>query len=148
VEQVSWDDAKQYCAVIGGRLPTEAEWEYGARGGSIYARYGNLHDIAWYAENSGNSTHPVGQKKPNGFGLYDMIGNVWEWTADWYGKDYYQSRVSRDPQGPSSGEFRVIRGGSWGFDSPYVRASIRGRYQPAQWFDFIGLRCAVETGVL
>ena len=82
VGQVTWDQSKSYCEAVGMRLPTEAEWEYAARAGSPAARYGNLDEIAWYTGNSGSKTHEVGQKKPNDFGLYDMLGNVWQWTAD------------------------------------------------------------------
>ena len=81
VETVNWNEAKSYCEAIGGRLPTEAEWEYATRAGSTAARYGNLDEIAWYSENSGNQTHEVGQKRANAFGLYDMLGNMWQWVA-------------------------------------------------------------------
>ena len=144
VEQVTWDKARSYCQAIGGRLPTEAEWEYAARADSTGTRYGSLAEIAWYAKNSGGRTHQVGQKKPNAFGLYDMLGNVWQWTADWYGATYYQAGERRDPTGPPGGEARTLRGGSWGSYPMYVRVSAR--YWPDQrmrdW-DF-GLRCVGE----
>ena len=125
VEQVSWDEAQAYCKAVGGRLPTEAEWEYAARAGSSAARYGLLDEIDWHDGNSGGETHPVGKKKPNGFGLRDMLGNVWEWTGDWYADDYYGRGENKDPQGPSSGTQRVLRGGSWYSLPSDVRASDR-----------------------
>jgi len=141
VEQIDWDRALRYCQAIGGRLPTEAEWEYAARAGSMDPRYGSLAEIAWYVKNSGGRTHPVGQKKPNAFGLYDMLGNVWQWTADWYEAGYYRDSPKQDPAGPPGGEERTLRGGSFGAYAMSVRVSAR--LSPAErmtiW-DF-GLRC-------
>jgi len=129
----------------GGRLPTEAEWEYAARAGSAESRYGNLDDIAWYNGNSGGKTHDVGQKRANGFGLYDMLGTVWQWVNDWYDQNYYQSSPSQDPSGPSSGQFRVLRGGSR-FNLPrYVRVSNRNWLDPTLRNGIVGFRCGGEV---
>jgi formylglycine-generating enzyme required for sulfatase activity len=117
VENVSWNDVQEFIRKLNQqtgkryRLPTEAEWEYAARGGSQgsstkYAGSNSIGDVAWYDGNSGNKTQPVGQKRPNELGLYDMSGNVWEWCADWYGP--YSSASQTNPQGPSSGSDRVI----------------------------------------
>jgi sulfatase modifying factor 1 len=144
VEQVNWEEARSYCQAVGMRLPTEAEWEYAARAGSTAARYNNLDEIAWYAGNSENQTHDVGQKEPNLWGLYDMLGNVWQWTADWYDPTYYEQRAGRNPRGPESGELRVLRGGSWNFNARSVRASSRNRLDPGERYINIGVRCVGE----
>lgn len=122
VVYVSWNDCQEFIKKLNAltgkqfRLPTEAEWEYAARGGnkSHHTQYSGSDDvdsIAWYAYNSGDRTHPVAQKKPNELGLYDMSGNVWEWCNDWFEADYYANSPSVDPQGPSDGSDRVSRGG-------------------------------------
>jgi len=140
VERVSWVDAQDFIKKLNqltGRtfsLPTEAEWEYAARGGSKscgykYAGSDDIDAVAWYYGNSGSSTHPVAQKAANELGLYDMSGNVWEWCSDWYGG--YSSGTQRNPTGPGSGTDRVLRGGSWFNYAGYCRVSYRYRSNPA-----------------
>jgi formylglycine-generating enzyme required for sulfatase activity len=145
VVNVKWQDAADYCEWDGGgRLPTEAQWEYAARAGTSQARYGNLDEIAWYDKNSGGGTHPVAQKQPNAFGLYDMLGNVWQWNADWYDEKYYEKSLAQDPPGAASSEFRSVRGGSWYSNSGDARVSVRIRYQPGDRNVNLGFRCVRE----
>ena len=140
VERVSWKDAQQFISKLNSkgkakfRLPTEAEWEYACRAGTNTKYYwGDSNkaagNYAWYNKNS-RSVHPVGQKKPNRFGLYDMSGNVLEWCQDWYGKNYYSNRSNNNPIGPLYGEFRVLRGGSWFFNARTLRSAFRGADTP------------------
>jgi len=148
VEQVSWNDTQLFIKKLNAktgknyRLPTEAEWEYAARGGQSYKYAGsdNIDNVAWYQDNSGDKTHPVGQKSANGYGLYDMTGNVWEWCNDWYGSDYYSSSPSSNPKGASSGAFRVLRGGSWRSTSGYCRAANRNDDTPTYRYYSFGFR--------
>ena len=145
VETVTWEEAKAYCEAVGMRLPTEAEWEYAARAGNTASRYGDLDAIAWYQENSGEQTHKVGQKRPNAWKLYDMLGNVSEWTADWYDKNYYSQSPSQDPHGPSSGQCRVLRSGSYYDPAENVTVTVRfGRYGPDYKDSNSGFRCVEE----
>ncbi len=150
VESVSWKDVQVFLKKLNAldpgknyRLPTEAEWEYACRAATIGTRHGKLGVIAWYSDNSDSQTHPVGKKQPNAWGLYDMLGNVDEWCADWYGENYYENSPIADPRGPSSGEYRVQRGGSW-YDAAYlVRSASRGRSSPPDnRDDRTGFRCA------
>ncbi len=145
IVKVTWDDAQAYCGWIGGRLPTEAEWEYAARGGSTEARYGPIDEVAWYSNNSGNQTHDVAQKRANAYGLYGVLGNVWEWVSDWYDQNYYLNSPVADPQGPSAGQFRVLRGGSWNYNSRYVRVSYRHALDPTGRNAYFGFRCNREV---
>ena len=139
---VSWHDAVAFCrelSVQTGKtylLPTEAQWEYAARGGNKsrgnkYSGSYSVDAVAWYSDNSNGSTHPVGQLRANELGLHDMSGNVWEWCSDWYGSSYYSNGNRTNPTGPSSGEYRVLRGGGW-YDNPaYCRVSNRNRNSPS-----------------
>ena len=173
VEQVRWSDAVKYCnarslaeglqpcydlqnwecnfEANGYRLPTEAEWEYACRAGSKTTYFfGNgsskLADYAWVDENSGGKPHPVGQKKPNPWGLYDMCGNVWEWCNDFYQVDYYQQSPAEDPRGPKEGETKVVRGGAWKFSADSCRSGYRYNEDPGYsdvcfGYDIYGFRC-------
>jgi formylglycine-generating enzyme len=154
VEKVSWNDANAYCKKVGKRLPSEAEWEWAARKGSTtkYCWGNEINgEFAWYSGNSEMKTHPVAQKKPNAFGLYDMSGNVWEWCSDWYGSTYYQQNIADNPRGPESGVCRVLRGGSWsnswdslrcrGRDGGSLRCAGRDGGSPSFRYYFVGFRC-------
>ena len=132
VEQVSWRDAQKFLAKLNAaqdrwtvRLPTEAEWEYAARAGTTDETYGTLDEIAWYRANGSGTTHPVGKKRPNAFGLYDMLGNVWQWCQDRFGP--YSSEPSTDPQGATDGDRRLTRGGCFYCDAVHERAARRNR---------------------
>jgi formylglycine-generating enzyme required for sulfatase activity len=155
VESVSWNDCQDFIEQLNRitgehfRLPTEAEWEFAARGGNEskgcrYAGSNDLDEVAWYDGNSNLQTHQVATKQPNELGLYDMSGNVWEWCADWLGEDYYQTSPDVDPQGPASGHYRVLRGGSCGNDARYCRLSNRSRFSPVVYgLDYWGLRLSL-----
>jgi formylglycine-generating enzyme required for sulfatase activity len=127
VEQVSWNTIQNFNSATGLRLPTEAEWEYACRAGTTTARYGVMDDIAWYLSNSLGTTHAVATKLPNALGLYDTIGNVWEWCQDWYGP--YSSASVSNPTGPATGSVRLERGGCWRGTLDHIRASRRD-YDP------------------
>jgi formylglycine-generating enzyme required for sulfatase activity len=134
------------------RLPTEAEWEYACRAWtSTRFSYGddpgytNLTDYAWYFDNSGGMTHPVGQKLPNLWGLYDMHGNVWEWCQDWW-SDNLPGGIALDPQGPATGSYRVFRGGGWSGDGGLCRSAIRGDIGPFPRSSEAGFRVVLAPG--
>ena len=145
---MTWYNAYDYCTAVGGRLPTEAEWEYAARAGTdtIYICGDDpscLDSIAWYWENSGYTTHPVCQKTPNAWGLCDMAGNVWQSVNDWFDPDYYSVSPPNDPQGPATGGYRVLRGGGWSADNYYfLRASVRNYANLGGAGKVFGFRCA------
>jgi len=154
VESVSWNEVQEFIkklnAITGKkyRLLTEAEWEYAARGGAItksqkYAGSDNLNATAWYGENSGQKTHPVGTKQPNELGIYDMSGNVWEWVQDWKGS-YSASGSKANPSGPASGTNRVYRGGSWQDNALYCRVSRRHGAMPDARSAAVGFRLALD----
>ncbi len=163
VEAVSWQDAVKFCQQLSElpeekkagrvyRLPTEAEWEYACRASSNTAfnfgkgvrPFADLGDHAWFRDNSNKQTHPVGEKKPNAWGLHDMHGNVWEWCSDWYGE--YPIGSATDPIGPGQGSYRVQRGGSWFFEPARCRSAYRvGLIPPSQHIDDTGFRIALSS---
>ncbi len=156
VVQVSWSDASAFCEWLSRkegktyRLPTEAEWEYACRAGSTTKwSFGNeepeLGEYAWYADGTQGGTRPVCQKKPNAFGLYDMHGNVWQWSADWYDEDYYQNSPFNDPAGPITGSDRVGRGGAWTSSAAGCRSAYRSRAAPDFRKDDLGFRVVLMT---
>ena len=153
VEYVSWNDCQTFINRLNSytgrnfRLPTEAEWEFAARGGNNSRHYkysgsNYIGDVAWYTDNSGCRTHPVGTKQTNELGLYDMSGNVWEWCSDWFGS--YSSYSQSNPEGANSGSRRVDRGGSWSFDAGCCRSSDRDCDTPGDRVIDLGLRLALS----
>ena len=152
VEEVSWNYCQDFISRLNTmtgenfRLPTEAEWEFAARGGNKsrgykYAGSNTIDNVAWYWDNSNFETHNVATRQANELGLYDMSGNVWEWCNDWYGN--YSSSAQTNPTGPASGHYRVIRGGSWDDIARHCRTSNRGNYTPSHRGDNLGFRLAL-----
>jgi len=156
VENVNWDDVQQFIRRLNNktqknyRLPTEAEWEYAAKSAQRIEKYAGaarddeLDLYAWYIDNSDSRPHPVGQKKPNSFGLYDMSGNVWEWCQDWYGETFYRANQSSNPQGPGRGSYHVLRGGAWGSGTRNVRTANRDGVSVSK-ADSRGFRLAITS---
>ena len=177
VEQLRWSDAAKFCNkrseleglqpcydlktlkcnfdANGYRLPTEAEWEYACRAGTATEYFfgdspTRLAEYAWFDKNSGGHPRPVGQKQPNPQGLYDMIGNVWEWCNDWYKVDYYQESAKEDPRGPETGQNKVLRGGAWRFSADNCRSGYRYNESPGYsdvcfGYDIYGFRCVKKA---
>jgi len=167
---ITWSEARDFCVWAQAALPTEAQWEYAARAGHRSATYGDLDHTAWYGDNSGaakidtmqifrdqnrafgellhkngNHSHPVGMKQPNANGLFDMLGNVWEWTADWFSPAAYRDSAMTDPVGPLGGEQKIVRGGSWSTYASGVRFSARDRQSPDVRLSDVGFRCVADS---
>ncbi|MGD0088882.1 MAG: bifunctional serine/threonine-protein kinase/formylglycine-generating enzyme family protein [Planctomycetota bacterium] len=152
VEAVSWEDGQEFCKKLSAKtgmtiqLPTEAQWEYACRAGTKTRFHsgdeeGDLDSVGWYSGNADKKAHPVGEKKSNAWGLYDIHGNVWEWCADWYGE--YQAGAATDPTGPATGNLRVLRGGSWRSGPRNCRAAFRNWSRPDQRHVSVGFRVVV-----
>ena len=155
VETASWNDCVEFCTKLSKResknyrLPTEAEWEYACRAGSQTAYHfgddpSNLGDYAWFRENTNVNPHPVGQKKPNSWGLYDMHGNVWQWCEDWWDGDYYSNSPGDNPVNTKATLYRVARGGSWAFSPRYCRSAFRQNFSPGNRGDGFGFRVVLS----
>ncbi|MGD9210708.1 MAG: formylglycine-generating enzyme family protein, partial [Desulfobacteraceae bacterium] len=155
VENISWQDTQEFLRRLNKitglsyNLPTEAQWEYAARSAGRPEKYAGgdeLNKLGWYGGNSNGRTHPVGSKDANGLGLYDMSGNVWEWCRDWYADDYYSNSPENNPTGPTTGSYRVFRGGPWSLSAGFCRAASRNRGGPGFRIIFLGFRLALFPG--
>jgi formylglycine-generating enzyme required for sulfatase activity len=152
VTSVSWEEAQEFCVKLSEkegtsyRLPTEAEWEYACRAGNVFPPAGGegFASVAWYADNSEGTTHPVGSKRPNSWGLHDTLGNVAEWTLDAYGA-YPRVEEEKDPTGPAAGSSRVVRGGSWRSFPPALRCAARVGTPASYQLPHVGLRVVQEV---
>lgn len=151
VERVSWFDCQEFIQKLNVMfpgymfsLPTEAEWEYSCRAGTNGDFAGDLDEMAWYGNKFGGNTHPAGLKKPNPWGLHDMHGNIWEWCSDWFDEGYYSISPKKDPQGPPSGEFKVVRGGDFYHHRSHCRSSDRFYGSPKESWLGYGFRLAMR----
>ncbi|MCC6286825.1 MAG: formylglycine-generating enzyme family protein [Chitinophagaceae bacterium] len=151
IDKVTWNDAQKFIEILNAltgkkySLPTEAEWEYAAKGGKDWKQFrysgsDNIDEVGWYATNGGRHPHQVGEKKPNAIGLYDMTGNVWEWCQDWYNKNYYELNENNNPVGPASGSGRVRRGGSWFTQAISCKVTTRNSVKQDYMDDIGGFR--------
>lgn len=144
---VTWQEASDYCEAVGKKLPTSAQWEFAALGGvntsnkTTYSGSNSVDDVAWYKGNANGLTHSVGLKAPNALGLYDMSGNVLEWTSDWYGTQAFEGEFEQDPQGPKDGSYKVVRGGSWNNQDYQLRITVASGSNPEFRSSSVGFRC-------